>query len=78
MTLGLYKDGKLIEVGKVASGLTDAIREDMAINPENYLNHVIECEAMSTTKDGALRHPVFIKVREDKNPEDCKYEEVFK
>lgn len=77
-TVGLYKDGKLVEVGRVASGLTDSIREDMAVNPDNYLGHIIECEAMSTTKDGALRHPVFIKMRYDKNPEDCKYEDVFK
>ena len=77
MTLGLYKDGELVEVGRVASGFTDAIREDMAQNPDNYIDHVVECEAMSTTKDGALRHPVFIRMREDKDPEDCKYEEIF-
>ena len=77
MTLGLYKAGELVEVGRVASGFTDAMREDMAQNPDKYLNHVVECEAMSTTKDGALRHPVFIRMRDDKNPEDCKYEEVF-
>ena len=77
MVLGLYKNNKLVEVGRVASGLTDAIREDMADNPDNYIGKVIECQAMSTTKDGALRHPVFVRVREDKNPEDCKWEEVF-
>ncbi len=77
MTLGLYKAGELVEVGRVASGFTDAMREDMAQNPDKYLNHVVECEAMSTTKDRALRHPVFVRIRNDKNPEDCKYEEVF-
>lgn len=77
MTLGLYKDGKIVEIGRVASGLTDAIREDMAINSNNYIDHVVEVECMSTTKDGALRHPVFVRMRDDKAPEDCKYEEVF-
>lgn len=77
MILGLYKDNKLVEVGRVASGLTDKLREDMAINPDNYIGQVVECEAMSTTKDGALRHPVFIRMRDDKNPQDCKYEEIF-
>jgi ATP-dependent DNA ligase len=77
MVLGLYKDGKLVEVGKVASGLTDAMRKDMSENPDNYIGHVVEVEAMSTTKDGALRHPVFVRMRDDKIPEDCRYEEVF-
>ena len=77
MTLGLYKNGELVEIGRVASGLTDIIREDMANNPDNYIGQVVEVECMSTTKDGALRHPVFIRMRDDKAPEDCKYEEVF-
>mgnify|MGYP002522769427 CR=1 FL=1 len=78
ITLGAYKDNKIIEVGRVASGLTDELRKDMAEHPENYLNYVVEVEAMSTTKDGALRHPCFVQMRYDKNIEDCKWEEVFK
>ncbi len=37
MTLGLYKNGELVEIGRVASGVTDIIREDMANNPDNYI-----------------------------------------
>lgn len=77
MTLGLYKNGELIEIGRVASGLTDAIREDMANNPDKYLNHVVECSAMSVTKDYSLRHPVFEQMRYDKNIEDCVWEDIF-
>lgn len=77
MRLGAYKDGQLVEVGRVASGLTDELRQDMAEHPENYLNKTIEVECMSTTKDGALRHPVFKQVREDKDPQDCLYDEIF-
>ena len=77
MTLGVYKDGELVEVGRVASGFTDIMRQDMAENPDKYLNHVVECSAMSVTKDHSLRHPVFIRMRDDKAPEDCKYEEIF-
>ena len=77
--LGAYKDGKLIEVCRVASGLTDEIREDMANNPENYLDKVIEIECMSINKkDGTVRHPVFKRVREDKGSQDCLYDEIFK
>ena len=78
MKLGAYKNGKLIEVGRVASGFADEDRQDMAEHPENYLGKVIEVECMSTTKDGTLRHPVFKRVREDKGPDDCLWDEIFK
>lgn len=78
LRLGAYKDNKLIEVGTVASGLTDAIRENLAENPDDWIGSVIECEAMSVTKDGALRHPVFIRKRDDKNPAECLWDEIFK
>ena len=79
ITLGIYKDGRLISVGRVASGLTDEIREDMSLNPDKYLNHVVQVSCMSVNKkDLTLRHCVFEQMREDKNPEDCLYEEVFK
>lgn len=77
MQLGAYKNGKIIDVGRVASGFTDEDRQDMTEHPENYLNKVIEVECMSTTKDGALRHPVFRRVREDKGPDDCLWDEIF-
>ena len=78
LRVGAYKDGKIKEIGTVASGLTDADREDMGVNPENWINKVVEIQCMSTTKDGALRHPVFRRVREDKGPDDCLWDEIFK
>lgn len=79
MSLGCYKDGKIVYVGKVASGLTDSMRQDMAEHPEKYLNKVIQVSCMSVDpKEGTLRHPVFEQIREDKNPEECIYEEIFK
>ena len=79
MRLGAYKNGKLIEVCRVASGLTDALRQDMAEQPEAYFNKVIEIECMSLNKkDGTVRHPVFLCVRFDKDATDCQWEEIFK
>ena len=75
--IGLYKDGELVSIGTVSSGLTDFYREDFAKNPQKYIGQVIECECMEL-KDGALRHPIFKRFREDKNAEDCKYEEIFR
>ena len=77
LRVGAYKDGKIKEVGTVASGLTDADREDMGLHPENWLDKVVEIQCMSTTKDGALRHPVFRRLREDKGPDDCLWDEIF-
>jgi len=78
MRLGAYKDGKLVEVCRVASGLTDEDREAMAFAPEAYLNKVIEIECMSINKkDGTVRHPVFRRVRIDKGSDDCIWEEIF-
>jgi len=79
MALGCFnKKGAIVYVGKVASGLTDNIREDMAKNPSNYLGKVIQISCMSIdSKEGTIRHPVFEAVRDDKNPEECIYEEIF-
>lgn len=72
------KDGECINVGRVASGLSDANREEMTLNPEKYLGKVVEVSCMSVNKkDKTLRHPVFIRVREDKNPSECLIEEIF-
>lgn len=78
LTLGAYKNGELIEIGRVASGLTDADRADMAENPQDWIGSVIEIECMSLNKkDYTIRHPVFIRRRDDKDPKDCILQEIF-
>ena len=77
LAVGAYdNNGKIVPIGRVASGLTDELRKDMAENPDNYINHVVQVKAMSWTEDGALRHPVFVTMREDKNPSECKLSEL--
>lgn len=75
--IGLYKNGKVISVGTVSSGLNDEERADIRDNPSEWLNQVIECKAMSISGDNAFRHCVFIQKRNDKNPEECLYENIF-
>ena len=78
MRLGAYKDGKIVEVGRVASGLSDDIRADMAENPEKYLNQVVQVSCMSLNKkDKTIRHPVFETMRYDKDIKDCQLDEIF-
>lgn len=75
---GFYsKTGKTIQgSGTVSSGLSDEILEDMAKNPENYYGHPVELNCMEITEDKKLRHPIFVRVREDINIEECTEEKI--
>jgi bifunctional non-homologous end joining protein LigD len=42
-------------------------REDTWVEPK----HVVEVRYKTFTDDGHLRHPVFVRVRDDKRPEEC-------
>lgn len=77
--IGAYNDeGKLIELGTVASGLTDEMRQEMAEAPENYVGRVCSIDCMSIDrKEKTLRHPVFKCMRADKNPNECLINEIF-
>lgn len=77
--LGLLDDnGSYVEVGHVASGITDEMRADMAENPDKYLNHVVQVSCMSINKkDFTIRHCVFERMREDKNVDECNIQTVF-
>lgn len=77
--LGLLNDkDEYIEVGHVASGITDEMRADMAQNPDKYLYHVVQVSCMSVNKkDLTIRHCVFEQMREDKNVEDCTLDTIF-
>ncbi len=76
--VGAYDGGELKEIGTISSGMTDFMREDTATYPEHYLNHVIEISAMSVDKERhSIRHGRFIRMRDDKNTEDCTFETIF-
>ena len=78
--IGAYTDdGSIHSIGTIASGLTDFMREDMSLHPENYLNKVVEIQCMmKDNTEQTLRHGFFLRIREDKNPTDCKISEIFK
>lgn len=68
-TLGkLVLDYKGIEVR--ASGMTDALRDDMWKNREKYIGELAEIEYHEETPDNSLRHPRFVRMRTDKPLED--------
>ena len=78
--IGAYDDNNnLHSIGTIASGLTDFLREDMSLHPENYLNKVVSIQCMSKdNKEKTLRHGFFLSIREDKNAKECKLDDIFK
>ena len=77
--IGAYdNEGNIHSIGTIASGLTDYMREDMSVHPENYLNKVIEIQCMmKDNKEKTLRHGFYLKTRYDKPATDCLLEDIF-
>ncbi len=51
---------------RVGSGLSDFQREDMYVNPDNYIGVTAEMQYHEETPSGSLRHPVLKRLRTDK------------
>ena len=67
-----------INIGTIHSGISDEMKQDMTKNPDKYLNQVCEIQCMSLDKkEHTVRHGFLLRVRDDKNPEDCTVEGVF-
>ena len=77
--IGAYNsDGELVEIGTVASGLTDELRQDFADNPEVYLNKVVKIQCMELDKkEHTCRHAFFKDFRDDKDASECTIESIF-
>ena len=76
--IGAYDGDSLINIGSIASGLTDELREDFSKNPDKYLNKVCKIQCMSLDKERhTIRHGFFRGWHEDKNPIDCKIGDIF-
>lgn len=78
LQLSAYYNGKLIEVARV-SNLTDDIREEVTENPNDYIGMAVEVGAMMIdVEKKSLRHPKLLKLRPDKNAEECLYSDIFR
>lgn len=72
LKLGLMKDGKEIYFGDL-SGLT----EEILSNWKDYVGKVVEVGGMEIDKEsGHIRHPRFMKWREDKTKQECDWSQV--
>lgn len=73
IVFGQYENGELVKVGQ-CSGFTDAQRYDMANRPEAYVGEVVEVKHYGMVTEAnleGLRHPTFVRFRDDKRPEEC-------
>lgn len=72
LRLGAVKDGKDVEIGNL-SGVTDEIKE----NWKDYVGCPIEVTAMEIMDTGGLRHPKFVRFRDDILKSDCDWYKIF-
>ncbi len=72
LVFGQYVDGKLTELGQ-ASGMTDTERNDMSLHPDRYIGKVVVIKGMERLKSGAIRHPQFAGMRQDKDRFECRW-----
>ena len=77
--IGAYNEkGELVEIGTVSSGLTDDLKSDFGKNPDKYIGKIAEINCMSLDKDSkTIRHPYFVRFRDDKNKKDCTIKNIF-
>lgn len=76
LELGVYHNGQLEVLGYI-SGVTDDMKEDYVANPEKWKLRPVAVTAMQFTEDNKLRHPRFVRLRDDLSPEDCTWEKIF-
>ena len=68
--VGIHKDGKLTQVMRVGS-MNEDVRDLLSKNKEANIGRVIEVRGFQLFKSGAMRHPSFVRFRDDKTSEEC-------
>ena len=66
--IGLYKEGKLTEVGKVSSLTGDG--------PDCVIGDVVTITALNVSPDGRLIQPVLPRLRTDKPAQECTWDQL--
>jgi ATP-dependent DNA ligase len=51
--------------------MSDEERNNFWNNKKKFVGRIIEFKAQEKTKDFRYRHPVFVRMREDKNATEC-------
>lgn len=64
------RNGRLVHIGDVGSGFTNADLRRLTARVRGGESFVIEVKLMELTRDGKMRFPRFLRVRDDKSVED--------
>ena len=77
--IGAYdNEGNIHSIGTIASGLTDFMREDISLHPDDYLGKVVEIQCMmKDNKAQTVRHGFYLQTRYDKPAKECLLEDIF-
>lgn len=74
--IGVFKDEQIYPIGWISS-ITDEIKDDFIHNADKYKLKPCVISAMEIGNDGGLRHPKFIRFRDDIDVHECTWEKVF-
>lgn len=76
--IGAIKDGEIVSLGTVSSGLTDKQKNDMVKNPKKYLGKTVEISYMlKDPVEKTFRHARVVRFRDDKPGRECLLDEIF-
>lgn len=77
--VGAYDDkGEVVEIGTIASGLTQELMQSFKESPLDYIGQVCELHGMEKhNEDHTLRHFYFHGLRPDKSPTECTLDSIF-
>jgi ATP-dependent DNA ligase len=56
------------ELGTTGGGFSDALKQDIWDNPNNYIGRLMDVKANAVFESGSLRHPNFVRWRDDLKP----------
>jgi ATP-dependent DNA ligase len=71
LLLGQYDGDQLVKVMDCGGGFTDPDRQDWFDNIDLRYGSVVLVKGKGRFAEGALRHPCFVRLRDDKHPRQC-------
>lgn len=75
LTRPLDGNNSLVCIGE-CGGFTDSERQEISYNKDKYINKVIEVKGHEVSKKtGAIRHPRFVRFRQDKDLSQCTWKD---